>query len=93
MSRIREVLVELNPWWKGEFSLEYGEREVYGEIQKFALVPQMIALTGLRRVGKTTLMLKIVEDAIRKGFSSRTAHLTVLNAGFKLTPGASRRTQ
>jgi len=71
MSRIREVLVELNPWWKGEFSLEYREREVYGEIQKFALMPQMIALTGLRRVGKTTLMLKIVEDAIRKGFSSR----------------------
>jgi uncharacterized protein len=71
MSRIREALVELNPWWKGEFSVEYRDREVYGEIQKFALMPQMIALTGLRRVGKTTLMLKMVEDAIRKGFSSR----------------------
>jgi predicted AAA+ superfamily ATPase len=71
MSRIREVLVELNPWWKGEFSLEYRDREVYGKIQKFALMPQMIALTGLRRVGKTTLMLKMVEDAIRKGVSSR----------------------
>jgi predicted AAA+ superfamily ATPase len=32
---------------------------------------QLKGPTGLRRVGKTTLMLKIVEDAIRKGFSSR----------------------
>jgi predicted AAA+ superfamily ATPase len=71
MSRIREALVELNPWWKGEFSLEYRERELYGEIQKFVLLPQIIALTGLRRVGKTTLMLKIAEDAMRKGFNAK----------------------
>jgi predicted AAA+ superfamily ATPase len=71
MSRIREALVELNPWWKGEFTLEYKEREIYDELEKFVPVPQIIALTGLRRVGKTTLMLKMVEDAIRKGFNPR----------------------
>ena len=31
----------------------------------------MIAFTGLRRVGKTTLMFKIVEDYIRNGFDPR----------------------
>jgi predicted AAA+ superfamily ATPase len=71
MSRIQEALVELNPWWKRQFSLEYRERQVYDEIQKFVLMPQIIALTGLRRVGKTTLMLKMVDDTIRKGFNPR----------------------
>ena len=71
MTRIRDALVELNPWWKEEVSLEYRDREVYREIQKFLAMPQMVALTGLRRVGKTTLMLKIAEDAIRKGFDPK----------------------
>jgi len=71
MTRIRDALVELNPWWKEEVSLEYHDREVYREIQKFLAMPQMVALTGLRRVGKTTLMLKIAEDAIRKGFDPK----------------------
>jgi len=34
-------------------------------------LPQIIALTGLRRVGKTTLMFKIIEDVIRKDFDPR----------------------
>jgi len=71
MAKIRDALVELNPWWKGEFSLEYREREVYREIQKFITLPQIVALTGLRRAGKTTLMLKIAEDAIGKGFDPK----------------------
>jgi predicted AAA+ superfamily ATPase len=34
-------------------------------------LPQIIAFTGLRRVGKTTLMLKLVEDQIEAGFEPR----------------------
>lgn len=70
MAKIKDVLQDLNPWWKGEFKIEFKEREVYKKIQKFMHLPQIIALTGLRRVGKTTLMLKIVEDAIRHGSDS-----------------------
>jgi predicted AAA+ superfamily ATPase len=66
MANIREALVELNPWWKGDFELEYREREIYSEIKNFLAPPQIIALTGLRRVGKTTLMLKIVKDSIAR---------------------------
>ncbi len=71
MAKIQDALVEFNPWWKGEFSLEYKEREVYSQIQKFAIMSQIVTLTGLRRVGKTTLMLKMVEDAIKKGFDAK----------------------
>ena len=71
VARIRDVLQESNPWWKEEFRVEFKEREIYKEIQKFISLPQIIALTGLRRVGKTTLMLKLVEDTIRTGFDPR----------------------
>ena len=71
MARIRDALVDLNPWWKGEFSLEYRDREAYREVEKFIALPQIIAFTGLRRVGKTTLMLKIVQDAIKDGLDPR----------------------
>jgi len=71
MSNIRDGLVESNPWWKGDFDLEYKDREAYHEIQKFIALPQVVALTGLRRVGKTTLMLKMAKDAITKGLDSK----------------------
>lgn len=71
MPKIKDVLRDLNPWWKDEFSIEYKQREIYNQIKKFIPLPQIIAFTGLRRVGKTTLMLKIIEDAIEEGFDSR----------------------
>ncbi len=67
MPTIREVLADQNPWWRGDFEVAYRERALYDEIQPFLPQPQIIALTGLRRVGKTTLMLKTVQDAIREG--------------------------
>lgn len=71
MAIIKEALLELNPWWSGKFSIVFKEREVYKEIQKFMPLPQIIALTGLRRVGKTTLMLKIIEDALKNRFDPK----------------------
>nr|AAU83459.1 conserved hypothetical protein [uncultured archaeon GZfos28G7] len=71
MAKIKDVLRDLNPWWKGKFEIEYKQREIYEQIEKFMPLPQIIALTGLRRVGKTTLMRKIIEDAIENGFDSR----------------------
>lgn len=64
-------MVDRNPWWKEEFSAEYKEKEIYANIKKFIHLPQIIAFTGLRRVGKTTLMYKIAEDYIKKGLDSK----------------------
>ena len=68
MVEIKEVLQDLNPWWKNEFEPEFKEREIYKQIQDFMPMPQVIAFTGLRRVGKTTLMLMIVKDALKNNF-------------------------
>ena len=71
MAKIRDVLKLSNPWWTENFKVEFKEREIYKEIQKFMSLPQIIALTGLRRVGKTTLMFKLAEDSIRTGFDPK----------------------
>src|SRR3989344_3368741 len=69
MAQINDFLIEMNPWWKGELELDYKERDIYNKIKKFVNLKQIIALTGLRRVGKTTLMMKIIKDAIDSGTS------------------------
>src|SRR3989344_7415312 len=71
MAEIKQALKDFNPWWEKEFSLEYKEREIYSQIQKFLQLPQIIAFTGLRRVGKTTIMYKIVKEFIEKGLESK----------------------
>lgn len=59
------MLVDLNPWWRGDYHLEgYRERDLRGELQPFMEQPQIVAVTGLRRVGKTTLLRKLAEDAL-----------------------------
>jgi predicted AAA+ superfamily ATPase len=67
MATMQERLVEFNPWWKEAFTLEFKPRKIYNEIHKFHGLPQIVALTGLRRVGKSTLLKKIVQDEIASG--------------------------
>lgn len=71
MTMIKEVIIDLNPWWKERFKIDFKQRDVYKKIQKFIPLPQIIALTGLRRVGKTTLILKVVEDYIKRGWNPK----------------------
>ncbi len=67
MAQISDILYEANPWWSGDFKLEYKNRSIYGQLKKFVATKMILAFTGLRRVGKTTLMLKIIQDYISNG--------------------------
>ncbi len=87
MAQIQDALLLFNPWWRGEWKLEYKEREIYDYLQKFLKLPQALAFTGLRRVGKTTLMLKIAEDRIRSGLEPR----RVMYFSFDEFPGTGIR--
>jgi len=71
MTRIRDALIESNPWWKHPYVLDYKPRELYFRLQPYLPLPQILALTGLRRVGKTTLMFKLIHDALTKGFPAQ----------------------
>jgi len=68
---INEELRDFNPWWTEKFELKVKDREIYKQIMKFLSLPQIIAFTGLRRVGKTTLMKKIIVDYLKEGFESK----------------------
>lgn len=64
-TNIKKLIISYNPWWENNFSLNYKEREIYNaDIKKFINTPQIIALTGIRRVGKTTIIYKIINDYI-----------------------------
>src|SRR3989344_1326037 len=67
--KIKKALFESNPWWRKKLEINYKDREIYQKLQKYIGAKQIIALTGLRRVGKTTIMLKIIEEKIDSGFA------------------------
>lgn len=59
-----------NPWWKdGKVPSEFigRKRKVFGEVVKYIDKRQIVLFTGLRRVGKTTLMYQIIDGLIGKG--------------------------
>lgn len=60
--RLRQLLYKQNPWWEGkEFSVPEFERDKLAELLKYAKHKQIIAVTGLRRVGKTVLLKQIIK--------------------------------
>ncbi len=71
MPQIESALPDFNPWWKAPFKAEYKDRAVYAQIKKFLPLRQIIALTGLRRVGKTTLLVKTASDAVADGLDPK----------------------
>ena len=71
MADIQDVLGRMNPWWYGESAQKFARRKIYEEITRFLHTPQIIALTGLRRVGKTALMHNLVQDYIGRSFDPK----------------------
>ncbi len=61
---IRSALIESNPWWKTTFTVEFKPRDIYGAIKNYFNERQILALTGMRRTGKSTIMLRLVQDLI-----------------------------
>jgi len=66
---MEEVLYQYNPWWEEiVFDEEIKPRDRYlDRLIKYLANKQIIALTGLRRVGKTTLMKLIIKELIKNG--------------------------
>lgn len=64
----KSKLEEFNNWWvSGKVDSELAltnKREVYSEIEKSMAKRFIIALVGLRRIGKTTLLYQLIETLI-----------------------------
>lgn len=66
-----DKLSEMNSWWKiGHIRAELippYRRELFYEIQKYIKLRQIIAVVGLRRTGKTTILLQTIDMLIKEG--------------------------
>ena len=70
---MEEILYQYNPWWEDPVSKEeiIPRKRYLGKLINYLDNKQIISLTGLRRVGKTTLMKLIIKELIRKGLSPK----------------------
>lgn len=65
---MKDKLDELNPWWRGKFKITSLPRKKYQEILENLLPKKdVVILTGLRRVGKTTLIKQLIKKLLEKG--------------------------
>jgi len=74
MTELIERMLNQNPWWEGkpiESIKGMEKRELFGEILGYLDAKQMLAVIGLRRVGKTVLLFQIIEHLIQKGANPR----------------------
>jgi len=60
-----EILEELNPWWKNKFNSDSISRPKYLDLLIKELTTKNVTiLTGIRRVGKTTLMKQLISHLL-----------------------------
>lgn len=65
-------LYGFNPWWKdGKVPSELlgRKRKIFNEVSKYITHRQILLFTGLRRVGKTTLLYQMIDELLLKGTS------------------------
>ncbi len=67
-----EILSKINPWWSGKNRKTGIQREAYlKKIRKYISTKEITILTGVRRAGKTTLLLQIISNLIEKGIDPK----------------------
>lgn len=67
----QEIMQLLNPWWKTksvseELAKPYKRKKAYEKIEELLKLRQIVILTGLRRVGKSTLLYQTIDELLKK---------------------------
>lgn len=69
---ILRILMRQNPLWSGKgIDVPETKREIFHRINKFMDYSQILAITGLRRVGKTTLMMQMINELLKSDINER----------------------
>lgn len=64
-----EQILRQNPWWQGQDIDQirnYKERFLFKDIKKYFNTPQIIAILGLRRTGKSVLLYQLIKKLLSK---------------------------
>lgn len=59
-----QILVDQNPHWNEEYHFDGIRREKFDQLAKYLSVPHVIAITGVRRCGKSTLLKQLIDELI-----------------------------
>lgn len=63
--RVLVMMRDFNPWWEdGRVSALDYKRHLFRGIEKFMNTKQVVAIVGLRRVGKTVLLKQLIKDLL-----------------------------
>jgi len=64
---VEQILYKLNPWWETDFHTKSISRPKYRDkLSRFIPLRDIVLLTGLRRVGKTTIIKQIIEELLQE---------------------------
>ncbi len=76
---MKTLIYEMNPWWEDGFEEQSIPRDKYSKILEANLKNKdIILLTGLRRIGKTTLLKQQIKKLLDSGVeSSRICYLSL----------------
>ena len=68
-----DAYYDYNPWWDGTFNIEglVDRPLVLDKMEKFFESKSIVFLTGLRRIGKTTLMKIFIQRLIARGIDPK----------------------
>lgn len=65
--RHRRLLFRQNPWWEGrDFPVPGFERDLMEDLARYGQHKQILAVVGLRRVGKTVLLKQVIKKLLAK---------------------------
>jgi hypothetical protein len=73
---MEELLITLNEWWETnsiskQKAKEYKRKVFLAVKEAFFKYRQILILTGLRRVGKTTVIYQLIEELLKNNISSK----------------------
>ncbi|MFQ6091540.1 MAG: AAA family ATPase, partial [bacterium] len=72
MEKIRRVLFQRNPWWFGKgFEIPETKRKLFKFIIRSLRDERALQIVGLRRTGKTALLLQVIEKLLKEGLDPR----------------------
>ena len=81
---MEELLHISNPWWEEEYSFPGVAREHYFRSMEYLhSAPGVVIITGLRRVGKTTLMQQYIDRLLNTVDSKRILYVSLDNLIFQ----------
>lgn len=68
---MEQILYRYNPWWEPGWQMEslYQRGRYLGSLEKSLASRDIVMLTGLRRIGKTTLMHLLIDRMIKRGLA------------------------